>query len=347
MTTPFDTLPTIAGYEWRTPQPDDAAPLAALEAACAKVDGNKSVTDAATWQKRLSDAAFREKNVVVLGSIDGDLIHNIVAAGRLWYQEEAHEIQGFLDGWVHSTRRHQRIGSALLAWLEARSCTNMRTRLIELGTPNLPRVCRLLIYHQAPHALQLYADHGFTFQNVEDELHIALAHPPTLELPAELTVEPYRVANALDFHAAYLDAFSTRTSDLWNEESWRYHFADPNDGEFVPRVSLLAKLGDQVVGFAVCHREDDISEADGNMAGSIDVTQLGVGVNFRQRGYAAAILAETLRRCAAAGYPLATISVNANNAGARRVYERVGFVLHERFMTFRKAVDNSPERMAG
>lgn len=342
MTTQFDTLPTISGYEWRAPQPNDAAPLAALEAACAKVDGNKSVTDAATWQKRLSDATFREKNAIVLGSIDGDPIHPILAAGRLWYQEEAHEIQGFLDGWVHPFRRNQQIGNALLAWIEARSCANMRDRLIELGTPALPLVCRLLIYHQAPYALKLYENQGFTFQNAEDELHFDLANPPTLELPADLTVETHSADNALDFHTAYLDAFSTRTSELWDEKSWRHHFADPTDGEFQPNVSLLAREGDQIVGFAVCH-----GEADGDMESGIDVTQVGVGVAFRRRGYAAAILSETLRRCAAAGYPLATISVNANNEGARRVYERVGYVLHERFMTFRKAIDDSPEMMAG
>lgn len=313
MWTPFDTLPEIDGYSWRASRPDDAAALAALELACASVDGNKSVSDATTWQRRLADEDFREKNSVVLGSNRPTSIPKIIAAGRLWYQEEAHEIQGFLDGWVHPARRNQRIGNALLTWLETLSCINMRTRLNELGTPNLPRICRILIYHQAPHAIQLYENHGYHFQNAEDELHYDLSLPPAIlpstDRAAALAFETHSAANAADFHAAYLDAFSTRTTDLWSEESWRHHFADPTDGEFRPTVSLLAKVGKQIVGFVVCHGEED--EVKGES--SIDVTQLGVGVAFRRRGLAAAILTETLRRCAAAGYPMATISVNANN----------------------------------
>lgn len=336
--TNFNTLPKIDAYIWRQPIPTDAVGLASLEAACAIVDGNKSMTDEEGWQKRLADARLREKDAIVLAATEPNSFPPILAAGHLLYQEEAHEIQGFLDGWVHPRCRNRQIGNALLPWLALRSAANMSARLHELGTPNLPRIGRILIYHQAPWAIRLYKHHGYARQNAEDELHYDLALQPTADLPAELSVETHSADNALDFHAAYLDAFSTRTDNLWNEESWRHHFADPKDGEFQPSMSLLAKVNGEVVGFAVCHADDE---------SAIDVTQMGVGVQFRRRGYASAILAETLRHCAATGYTLATISVNANNPNARQVYEQVGFVLHERYTVFRKAIDEAPEMMAG
>ena len=76
-------------------------------------------------------------------------------------------------------------------------------------------------------------------------------------------------------------------------------------------MSLLARDGEQPVGFIVC---DDAW-----------IVQVGTHPKWRGRGLGAALVVEALRRFKAAGAEHVTLDVNANNPSATRVYTWLGF----------------------
>ncbi|MFV0132780.1 GNAT family N-acetyltransferase [Streptomyces sp. HMX87] len=87
-------------------------------------------------------------------------------------------------------------------------------------------------------------------------------------------------------------------------------------------VNLVAEDdGGDLVGWA-CHgpyRDGEAHTADAELyAIYVDAGRLGGGVGR-------ALLGESLRRCAAAGYPRMLLWVVEGNARARRFYERAGF----------------------
>jgi ribosomal protein S18 acetylase RimI-like enzyme len=80
---------------------------------------------------------------------------------------------------------------------------------------------------------------------------------------------------------------------------------------------LQAVEGDRLVALATV----------GPRTGSGHVGQLTVLPEARGRGLALALLQEAFRRDAAAGWPATTLTVDGENAGARRLYEKAGMTV--------------------
>ena len=148
--------------------------------------------------------------------------------------------------------------------------------------------------------------------------------------------EPWNQGNADIFYAVYRDAFQTRTKNLMQADAWHHHFANPEDESFLPKYSLLVMKGETPVGYSVCHLERSTSEKGKD---DVWVTQMGVGLEWRRKGYASLLLAEILQRCQRDDIGKVVITVNIDNQAARNVYERVGFILRKRFTLFRKFVN--------
>jgi ribosomal protein S18 acetylase RimI-like enzyme len=119
------------------------------------------------------------------------------------------------------------------------------------------------------------------------------------------------------------------------EAAWIYHFANDEDEDFRPDLSLLMRIGVQSVAYTVCHVEKD---RNGELRIEPWITQMGVRQGFRRRGLASKLLGENLHRMINAGYSKAKLSVNTNNNGANKLYKQVGFETLKTFTMYAKTI---------
>jgi mycothiol synthase len=322
-------LPKIPGNTWRSMQPGDVNALHQFELDCSKLDGATHIIAPVEWEHRLSDSDYANSNSIVAS----DAMGKITAAGWISYQEEAYEVQAFLDGRVHPNYRGRGIGDSLLSWLEEQAQANLNT--IAKGRK---LVLRIMFYDRKKDATSLYENHSFWFQYAEDELEYDLKNKlPDYLLPAGMRFQTWSPENAFNFYQAYLKSFSSRTKTLMDENAWVNHFANPKDDEFQPELSVLVERENRPIAFAVCHIDLTLDDKQPHVAW---ITQMGVHSDWRQQGIGAAILSEILHRLTTAGIRTAKISVNVNNPSARSLYDKVGFTLKKRFTLYRKEIDH-------
>jgi ribosomal protein S18 acetylase RimI-like enzyme len=161
-------------------------------------------------------------------------------------------------------------------------------------------------------AEQLFASRGLTRVFAEHVMRIEIG--PDLAAPswpAGTELATWSAATTRRFHAVYDASFRERPHfPGLSAEEW---ISDvEGDDDFHPAYSILATvsgLGD--AGFVT------------GEAGWI--IQVGTIPAARGRGLAAALILESLRRMRGDGETEGWLSVNADNASARRVYERLGF----------------------
>ncbi len=151
----------------------------------------------------------------------------------------------------------------------------------------------------------------------------SLPVPPTA-LPDGVTLRPFdRERDGREVHAVVMTAFAgTFGSHPRPYEEWAHLVLDAGadvlcaeqDGRLVAVATHFVRLGDGTVG------------------------QLGVDPAHRGRGTALALLHETFRRDARAGRPRTVLSVDGENAGARRLYEKAGMHPEEEFHRWERDV---------
>ena len=156
----------------------------------------------------------------------------------------------------------------------------------------------------------LFRRHGLRQTNADAILRIDLAEAPSARLDADLT--EWSPAVAPRFFACYDASFRDRPGfPGWTQTQW----VDWVSEDLNPHWTLLASRDGADIGFVV--------GADENGSGWI--TQVGVVPPARGTGLGAGLTAESLRRMRADGRASAMLDVNANNPGAARVYDRLGF----------------------
>lgn len=326
----MDVLPPLPSYTWRSMRAADAVHLARFERACADVDGDSHFLGENGWKQRLQDPQYLQQFSLLAINPAGD----IAAAAYIHFQEETFEVQAFLDGNVHPMMRQQQLGSAVLAWMEQRASLHL-ARTANGRT----QVLRIMFYDRKGDAIDLFEASGYRFQYSEDELVYDLQGPlPPAVFPEDTHFAIWNDQNRQHFYEVYRDAFSTRPGDLWDEDAWRQHFANPDDGEFLPEISLIVYHKDHPVAYTVCHAD---STPMGTMPEDVWISQLGVCPEWRRRGIAIALLAETHLQMALSGVQRCVISVNVNNPGARQLYINSGYQLLKRFTLYRKELPES------
>jgi ribosomal protein S18 acetylase RimI-like enzyme len=296
--------PPLPGLTWRTLQATDQDAITALLAACQAADGGQALIAADLYLRAEGAGA-------TIGGFDarGDLI----ACAAVWPEQTPDDQRANILGQVHPEHRGRGIGSFLMNWSIAQAQAQLS------ATPNdrppLPasgfRVLRLTTEALTPAAERLYARFGFTQEFAEDvmrrDLHVAL---PDALFPPGVELAEWTPALAEQFFQAYQNAFRERPGfPIWSAEEW-IEWATGDEG-FHPQMSLLARDGDQPVGFIVC---DDAW-----------IVQVGTHPAWRGRGLGAALVVEALRRFNASGADHVTLDVNVNNPSAARVYAWLGF----------------------
>jgi mycothiol synthase len=293
--------PQALGLAWRPLEPADQDAITALSAACQSADGGQALIAANTY---VQAPGANTPPRATIGAFDAD--DRLAACAAVWLDPTPDRPQANILGQVHPSQRRRGIGSFLLSWSIAQAHV-----LLSALPGGQSHLLRLTTEALTPAAERLYQQFGFTQQFAEDvmrrDLQIA---PPDAPFPPGVALAEWSPALAGQFFAAYQESFRERPGfPGWSAEQW-IEWATGDDG-FHPQMSLLARAGEQPAGFIVCD--------------NAWIVQVGTHPAWRGRGLGAALVAEALRRFAAAGAAHVTLDVNANNPGAARVYARLGF----------------------
>jgi mycothiol synthase len=153
---------------------------------------------------------------------------------------------------------------------------------------------------------------------------------PDVPVPDGLDVVRYRPGRDRDLYAAHIEAFA----DHWGfqareEEFWRTLTVE--SGDFLPDLSRVALDGKEIAGYVLTYSSPE--------PGRGYVGQVGVRRTWRRRGLAAVMLTDVLRAAGAAGLGSLALGVDADSpTGAVGVYERVGFAVESRGVTYAVAL---------
>jgi len=145
---------------------------------------------------------------------------------------------------------------------------------------------------------------------------IALGRDLTPPIPAPAWPDgaglaPFEVGDLRAIHAllqrAYTNGFGSVTPD-WLDW-WEALRAD---SEFDPALCFVTKAEGQVIGFCLCWSSSFVKD-------------LVVAPEWQGRGLGAALLATAMTALSERGANAVQLKVVTANAGARRLYERMGF----------------------
>ena len=159
---------------------------------------------------------------------------------------------------------------------------------------------------------------------------------PEMPLPDRIEIRPMQPEQ----YRQVWDADSEAFRDHWGamDESDEQYMRLFSGERFRPELWRVAWDGDEVAGVVIVQILTTLNEATGTRRGLL----AGVSVRrqWRRRGLARALVADSLRGLRSAGMTSATLGVDSENpTGALGVYESTGFRVERREITFRKPME--------
>ncbi|MFI6586187.1 GNAT family N-acetyltransferase [Embleya sp. NPDC050493] len=326
-------LPTAGdGLTWRPATPDDIGLILELVHAAGRVDHPRFLVARDEFEEEFGSEAFDpERDAVIAVDDAGRAVAYGSAAAPVTHETI---VWVELDGTVAPDRRREGIGTALLAWQEARGLQHLAA-----SDATLPGWLAAGAQDHATPAIRLLEAHGYERARWWLELERDLEAPVPEPAPAPgVRLVPYgeewaeRVRSAMN--DSFRDHWGSRpvTADEWASEN--------RLAAFRPDLSLLAVApdthdGERVVGFALVDVEPDEWPLRGGPFGYITV--VGVRREARGRGLARTMLAHVLRALRADGLDHAVLDVDAESpTGALGLYQSLGFTVTDRSITLVK-----------
>ena len=142
--------------------------------------------------------------------------------------------------------------------------------------------------------------------------------------------EPVRLAH----NAAFRDHWGSEPRD---EEAWGFVVKDPQARPDLSGV-VLDRSNGTVAGYQLATHDAEAALIRGFREGYTEL--LGVRREFRGRGIAQVLLADAMRRFAAAGMDVASLDVDSENpTGALALYLKLGYTAVNRSMAWDKELD--------
>ncbi|MEU0555571.1 GNAT family N-acetyltransferase [Dactylosporangium sp. NPDC006015] len=230
-----------------------------------------------------------------------------------------------LIGGVHPDRRGAGLGRELLAWQLERAAA----RHAELA-PDAPWQAQVIAGDGDPSPTRLYERFGFTPSRYFLEMSAPTSEAPAVSPPPGVELAPYDAARDHELHAVHTAAFR----DLWGYQERTFDAWAPltvRSEAFLPELSRFALAGDEIAGYVLAYSSET--------PGRIYIGQVGTAVSWRRKGVAGALLAGVLGDAGRAGHTTAGLDTDADNpTGAAGVYAKVGFVVDQRVVAFRRPV---------
>ncbi|MFE6042421.1 GNAT family N-acetyltransferase [Streptomyces sp. NPDC056452] len=242
-----------------------------------------------------------------------------------------------------TARAWQPVESAPLGDWQLRAAggfTRRANSVLPLGDPGLPLEAAL------EHVLRWYGERGLPAyiqtatgaQGTQEQLCAALEeHGWRREVSAEVRIGALAPVGDLDADVSAV-RLARGTDDAWLSRYQR--FSTPGHA---PGSDVLKVLGSgPSVWFATVPGEgaDGVPAAigrcvvDGRWAGFMAVE---VGPEYRRRGLATAVMTALARKALDEGASASWLQVEADNDGARALYDGMGFATHHRYHHFRSA----------
>jgi len=327
-------LPADAeGLHWRRIAREDAPLLHALQRSCDAVDAPRSVTTAEEIEEIYDTPGLdlATDTAIAIDESGAAVAYGMATLG----DEHATVVWLSLDGGVHPDRRGEGIGTALLAWLEARGRQILATR-----DERLPGWLSTGAEEHSVDAIALMHRQGYETKRWWLELERPLRGSlPDMALDPSVRLESYgewKEATRLAFNDAFRDHWGSQPASEreWAQESGKAG-ARP-DLSFVA-VAAGADGAEEVVAFVLSRVTPEDWEVRGNSFGYVEL--LGVRKAWRGRGLAPALLTRAMAAFRAEGLATAVLDVDAESlTGAVALYERLGFRVVSRSMSLVKEV---------
>jgi len=325
------TEPAPDRLTWRPATAADVPAWARLLSAVEAADRTGENYGEADLAEELADPSLDlARDTLVAAAPDGEL----VAFGGLRGSATVRDVDRiWLGGAVHPAARGRGLGRRLLTWQERRAAELHHER-----HPGVPGQLQVGVYDSAESQAALVRAAGYTparyFNDMERDLTAEL--PPVPPAPDRLRVVPFDARYDEATRLAHREAFADHWgSTLPDPQRWQHWYTGSQS--FRPDVSLLVLDGDEVAAYLLSYFWAADAEATG--VREAWVGQLGTRSAWRRRGLASLLLATALATYRDAGYQQAGLDVDSENpTGALGLYERLGFTVAHRWVTWCKPV---------
>jgi len=316
-----DTPSLPDGLTWRAPKTTDAAGLAAHTRLIHEAERLGFLPNAEFFAWLLDQPGIDVDHDVRVG-VDAD---RIVADCGTWLHTADTGSRCII--WAETTPGWEHVRPAMVEWATARARQRLQDR------PG-PRVIRASVEEHRTDLRQTYSDAGFdaarSFVDMARPL-TDLPDPPPLPHGIEVVgwSTEYAESARLTSNAAFADHWGSLPM---SREEWR-GFTDESP-TFRSDLSFVAVDGEQVISFSLAEvDEDDNAERDTN---DLYIHRVGTLPEFRGRGIASHLMVRSMQAAAAPGtLDRAALDVDeSSHTNATRVYERLGFEVYDRSITY-------------